>query len=164
MKRSTWAALPLVGAMALGARALPVFEQQANRFQVPEGFAVEELLTHAQVGPVVAITFDAEGRMVIATEFGEIVTLIPQAGGGYGQRPFTAEVANSQGLHFDGPELLVPAVGPQGSGLYRVVDGNGDSRADRIEIIENANRRSEDLGPHAPVLGPDGLRYGVHAN
>src|SRR5687768_8854212 len=163
MKRYTWVSLPVAGAIVIGARTLPVYDQQANRFQVPEGFAVEELLTHAQTGPVVAITFDAEGRMVIAKEFGEIVTLIPQAGGGYEQRVFTSEIAQSQGINFDGPDLLVTAVGPQGTGLYRAVDENGDARAERVEMIENANRRIEDHGPHAPIWGPDGLIYWVHA-
>lgn len=171
LKRAVMIAAPIVAAAALGAGANPFallerearFQQQ-GRFQVPAGFAVEELLDHDQVGPVVAITFDAEGRMVIAKEFGEIVTLIPQAGGGYEQRVFTDQIANSQGLNFDGPDLLVVAVGPQGTGLYRAVDENGDARADRIEIIENANRRIEDHGPHAPVWGPDGLLYWVHAN
>ena len=164
MKKRVWISLPLAGAIVVGARALPEPDQQASRFTVPEGFAVEELLTHAQVGPVVAITFDSEGRMVIAKEFGEIVTLIPQAGGGYEQRVFTSEIANSQGINFDGPDMLVTAVGPQGTGLYRAVDENGDARADRVELIENTNRRIEDHGPHAPVWGPDGLLYWVHAN
>jgi putative heme-binding domain-containing protein len=165
MRPVSMVALPMVGVgILLGFRSLPEFRTQQGRFQLPAGFAVEQVASHEQVGPVVAITFDAEGRLVIAKEFGEIVTLMSGANGAFEQRVWTEKVTNSQGVNFDGPDLLTLAVGPEGTGLYRVVDENGDSRADRVELIEGANRRVEDHGPHTVIWGPDGYAHWIQAN
>jgi hypothetical protein len=57
-----------------------------NNFQVPEGFVVEEVFGNDEVGSVVAITFDNQGRMVLAKEFGEIVVMVPSGDGDFEQR------------------------------------------------------------------------------
>ncbi|MEX2364258.1 MAG: HEAT repeat domain-containing protein [Balneolaceae bacterium] len=136
----------------------------ATDFQVPEGFIVEEVFGNDVVGSVVAITFDNQGRMVIAKEFGEIIVMIPGQDESYESRLVSDQIINSQGIVYDGPDLLVTAVGPEGVGLYRVVDENGDGTGERVELIESVNRRIEDHGPHAPIWGPDGKLYWIHAN
>jgi putative heme-binding domain-containing protein len=165
MRRFVLTAVSLVGAgVLLAARQSPLFQQDQSRFTVPAGFAVEEVLSHEQVGSVAAITFDSRGQMVIAKEFGDIVTLIAGPDGTYEQRVFSDQITNSQGLVFDGPDLIAVAIGPGGTGMYRLIDENGDSRADRIVDEEPVNRRIEDHGPHAPVWGPDGYLYWINAN
>lgn len=161
MKRILLAALVLGGGVAAFG-ALP--RETAPKFRVPEGFEVEEVLPPEQAQSVVALTFDAQGRLVLAKEFGNVVTLIPGPDGQYEQRIFTEEVHTSQGIFFDGPDLLVVGSGPQGVGLYRVVDQDGDARGDRVELIELATGTIGDHGPHAPLFGPDGYLYWVHGN
>ena len=57
----------------------------------------------------------------------------------------------------------------QGSGFYRVLDTDGDDRFDqvkllkRLEAVDNDNGHGEH-GPHAAVLGSDGLIYLVAGN
>lgn len=138
--------------------------QQDMRFMVPEGFTVEQVAGNDQVGSVVAFTFDNQGRMVIAKEFGDIVAMIPRDDGTYEQRLVSDQLTNSQGIVYDGPDLLATVIGPEGVGLYRAIDENGDARAERVELIESVNRRIEDHGPHAPIWGPDGLLYWMQAN
>lgn len=139
-------------------------EIPATDFEVPDGFIVEEVFGNDEVGSVVAITFDNQGRMVVAKEFGEIIVMIPGQDDSFEQRIVSDEIINSQGIVYDGPDLLVTAVGPEGVGLYRVVDENGDGRGERVELVESVNRRIEDHGPHAPTWGPDGKLYWIHAN
>ena len=162
MKRFVFAAVPVLALGALAWREMP--QQQAPAFTVPQGFAVEEVLSPALAQSVVALTFDNQGRMVLGKEFGNVVTLIPQTGGGYEQRIFTEEVHTTQGLSFDGPDLLIAGAGPQGVGLYRVTDDDGDARGERVELIELSTGTIGDHGPHAAFFGPDGHLYWTHGN
>jgi putative heme-binding domain-containing protein len=155
--------LPIVAAAFIGVGFQEFFDP-APKFEVPEGFVVEEVANNATVGSVVAITFDNQGRMVVAKEFGEIVTMVPNADGVLEQRVLTGEIVNSQGIVFDGPDLIVMGVGPEGTALYRVTDADGDAKGEKVELIESSNRRIEDHGPHAPVWGPDGFLYWINAN
>lgn len=139
-------------------------ERVQNNFQVPEGFVVEEVFGNDEVGSVVAITFDNKGRMVLAKEFGEIVVMVPSGEGDFEQHVVSDQIINSQGIVYDGPDLIVTAIGPEGVGLYRVVDETGDGVGEHVELIANVNRRIEDHGPHAPIWGPDGKLYWMHAN
>lgn len=162
MKQITVIALLILGGGMLAFRTLPARTQAA--FTVPPGFAVEEVLSPELAQSVVAITFDSQGRLVMGKEFGNVVTLVPGSNGDYEQRIFTEEVHTSQGIFFDGPDLIVDGAGPQGVGLYRVVDEDDDARGDRVELIELATGTIGDHGPHAPFFGPDGYLYWVHGN
>jgi putative heme-binding domain-containing protein len=162
IKRIVLASLPLAGGALIAFRTAPV--QQGTKITVPQGFAVEEVLSPALAQSVVALTFDSKGQLVLGKEFGNPVTLIPNGSGGYEQRIFTDQVHTTQGMTFDGPDLIFDGAGPQGVGLYRVVDDNGDSRADRVELIEQATAAIQDHGPHAPLFGPDGYLYWVMGN
>lgn len=162
MRRAVYAAIPVLALGALAWREMP--QQQGPQITVPQGFAVEEVLSPALAQSVVALTFDNQGRIVLGKEFGNVVTLIPQAGGGFEQRIFTEEVHTTQGLAFDGPDLLITGSGPQGVGLYRVTDDNGDARGERVELIELSTGTIGDHGPHASFFGPDGHLYWTHGN
>ncbi|MBW3629466.1 MAG: HEAT repeat domain-containing protein [Gemmatimonadetes bacterium] len=156
-------AVPMLGSALVAYRAVPD-QQQALNITVPQGFAVEQVLSPADAQSIVALTFDNQGRMVLGKEFGNVVTLIPNGSGGFEQRIFTEEVHTSQGLYFDGSDLIFDGVGPQGVGLYRVTDDNGDARGERVELIELSTGTIGDHGPHAPFYGPDGHMYWTHGN
>ena len=49
--------------------------------------------------------------------------------------------------------------GPDGLGLYRLSDEDGDRHADKCETLLKFTGEAAEHGPHAVVLGPDGLLY-----
>ena len=166
MKRNALLALPLLGAAVLAFRQLPPGSDV--EFTVPEGFAVQEVYSPEQAGTVVSITFDGEGRLVVARENGPIVTLIDNDGDGVidAERAFTdsSTVLASQGLVFDGPDLLVAGRSREGTGLFRVPDANGDGVGDAAELIELSTGAIQEHGPHAVFFGPDGYVYWTQGN
>jgi putative heme-binding domain-containing protein len=166
MKRIAIILLPLVGGAALAFRQLP--PQAEVEFTVPDGFAVQEVYAPDRAGTVVSITFDSEGRLVIARENGPIVTLFDNDGDGVidSERAFTdsSTVIGSQGLVFDGPDLLVVGRSRQGTGLYRVPDANSDGVGDSAELIELSTGTIQEHGPHAVFFGPDGYLYWTQGN
>jgi putative heme-binding domain-containing protein len=164
MRKPLLFTLLLAGVALIGFRALS--EEQPPEFVLPEGFAVEEVYSPEQAGSVVGLTFDNQGRLVVAREFGPILTLFDNNGDGVydEERQFSEEVGTSQGIFFDGPDLLVVGRGPQGVGLYRGVDENGDARGERVELIERAWGSIGDHGPHAVFFGPDGYLYWDQGN
>src|SRR5690606_34471170 len=165
-KRIAILSLPIIGGAALAFRALP--PQAEVEFTVPDGFTVQEVYSPEQAGTVVSITFDSQGRLVIARENGPIVTLIDNDGDGVidAERAFTdsSTVLASQGLVFDGPDLLVAGRSRQGTGLFRVPDANGDGVGDSAELIEFSTGGIQEHGPHAVFFGPDGLLYWTQGN
>ncbi len=163
MKRLLLFVLLLCGAtIAVKDARTPVV---TDRFQVPEGFVVEEVVSPKMAGSIVAITFDSRGQLVLGREDSLVVTLVDQDGDGvFEERVFTTEVYDTQGLFFDGLDLLASGMGPDSVALYRVVDDDGDSRGDRVETIERSIGTMGDHGPHQPFFGPDGYLYWTLGN
>lgn len=150
MKRTLLLTL-LLGGVLIGFQNVHWLD--TDRFTVPEGFAVEEVYAPEEAGTVIAMTFDSQGRLVLSREDSTIITLFdPDGDGTFEERVFTDEIYNSQGIFFDGPDLLAVGMGPDSVAMYRVVDENGDSRGDRIEVVEKSIGRMSDHGPHQPFL------------
>jgi putative heme-binding domain-containing protein len=166
MKRIALLTLPVLGGALVAYRVLPV--QDPIKFTVPVGFAVEEVYSPARAGSVVAITFDSQGRLVVARENGPVLTLVDTNGDGKIDQELhftdSSSVIASQGMVFDGPDLLVTGRGAQGTGLYRVSDVDRDGRGDRVELVELATTSIGEHGPHALFFGPDGYVYWAQAN
>jgi putative heme-binding domain-containing protein len=163
--RSSALGLLVVCALGLQVRA-QVPAPARVPFTVPPGFIVEEVYAPTQSGSVLAITFDASGRLVFAREKGPIVRLIDRNGDGRAdeEQVVTGEVTNSQGIEFDGRTLLVVGQGPQGAGLYRVPDADGDGRGESAELVTAASFPMSEHGPHDVFFGPDGWLYWIFGN
>lgn len=137
----------------------------ASDFEAPPGFRVEEVYPPEKSGSVVALTFDSRGRLVFSRERGPVVTLLEPGGArGGAEQIFTEAVTNCQGLHFDGKDLLAVGHGPEGAGLYRVIDRQGDGRGDRVETVMLSSGPMAEHGPHTVFFGPDGHLYWVIGN
>ena len=143
-------------------RDLPPVE----KFQTPEGFEVEVAATPAQTGSVVNMTFDSRGRPVLAREKEGIFVLEDRDQDGRFETflTFTDQVRNSHGLCFVGHDLYAVGEGPQGTALYRIVDHDGDTQGDRVELVGKFQGNIGEHGPHALKIGPEGLLYVVIGN
>jgi putative heme-binding domain-containing protein len=166
MKRPLLFTLLLAGIAGIGFKAF-LLEQPPEDLVVPEGFAVEEVYPSDRLGSVVAINFDSQGRLVIGQQQNTPVkALLDNNGDGVfdEERIMSDQVTDAQGILFDGFDALVVAEGPQGAGLYRLVDNDGDSRAERVELVERAWGGIGQHGPHAIFWGPDGYLYWDQGN
>lgn len=136
------------------------------RFQVPEGFLVEEVYVPEKSGSVIAMTFDSRGRLVFSQERGPVLTLLNHEARRQGKKVkrFTDKVINCQGLFFDGDDLLAVGDGPEGTALYRVVDKNGDGKGDQVLTLARFTQKMGEHGPHAVLFGPDGWLYVILGN
>lgn len=140
--------------------------QHQPRFQAQKGFSVEEVWAPAQTGSVVAMTFDNHGQLVFSQERGPVFTLVDRDHDGRIEniRMFTDQVTNCQGLCFDGDDLLAVGKGADGTGLYRVVDRNGDGVGDHVVTLGLFTGEIGEHGPHAVFFGPEGLLYVILGN
>ena len=139
----------------------------SGRFVTPEGFHVEIVAGHDLVGSVVNMTFGPRGRPVLALLGNGIVFLEDGDGNGQFERKivFTSQIETAHGLEFIGPgDLLAHGLGPEGTGLYRIRDDDGDDLSDRIELITPTIGELGEHGPHEIALGPDGALYILFGN
>ncbi len=151
-----------------------------RQLQVPEGFEVELVYSVPleEQGSWVALTPDSKGRLIAADQFGSLYRVTLGVGGSVTEvEKLDLPIGHAQGLLYAYDSLYVTVnlyrtskeKVAQGSGFYRVLDTDGDDRFDqvkllnRLEAVDNENGHGEH-GPHAAVLGPDGLIYLVAGN
>lgn len=139
-----------------------------RRFIAPEGFEVVEVAPKDLVGSVVNMTFDHLGRPALAIENGPIVLMLDENNDGVydKEKPFAPQMKTAHGLCFIGPgDLLANGNGPDGAGLYRLTDTNGDDEADKVEFLAGSKIGGiGEHGPHAIQIGFDGALYVEYGN
>lgn len=144
-----------------------VVGQQAPQISLPPGFAVQQVYS-GELSEVVTMAFDEQGRLALGQRDGPVLMLTDTNADGTFDRSVVVrpDITNAQGLAFDGPDLLVVATGPDGSGsgLYRAVDSNGDGTSERLELIEQAWGVMEAHASHGIFWGPDGFLYWAQGN
>ena len=138
-----------------------------HRFTALEGFEVEAVVTEDLLESVVNLSFDHLGRPVVAFEHGGIHTLTDDNGDGEYETThnFSSEVQTAHGMHYLGKgDLLVNSKGPQGPGLYRLTDLDGDDQADEVKLIAASRGKIGEHGPHAIRTGFDASLYVMYGN
>ena len=142
--------------------ARPVGPADPGRFHVKPGFTIDVAAEPVLSGSIVCMTLDVEGRPVVSRENGPIVILDePDAAGKFQKATeFSGKVRNCQGLlAWDAATIYAVGQGPEGTGLYRLQDTDGDDAADEVRLIHKFRGGMEEHGPHAVVAGPDGYLY-----
>lgn len=141
----------------------------AEQLIVPPGFTVE-LIRSAETneGSWISMAVDPQGRLIISPQQDERLLLrvtLTKAGQVAKVEPIPAPVKQAMGMCYAHDSLYVNAHGPNGTGLYRLVDANRNDRFDTNEVQFLKKFAGEgEHGYHAVVAGPDGMIYVMNGN
>jgi putative heme-binding domain-containing protein len=155
-----WIGLPLtVSWSQLGATP-------SSAISLPAGFEAELLyeVPAADQGSWVCLCVDLQGRLITSDQYGKLYRV--DVRGASADQPPTVEplaidIGQAQGLLHTEDGLYVMVNGsaaPNGAGLYRLQDTNGDDQFDTIEQLVPLVGGGEH-GPHAIIQGPNGRLY-----
>lgn len=157
MKRFLLAVVPLALLVSGCSKEEPILE---GPFQVPAGFVVEPAADPDQVGSLIQVTFDAQGRPLVSKERSHPTLLMDNDGDGMfeTEQVFSDQVENCQGVFFDGSTLYAVCTNPDDGEacLFRLPDENGDGKADSREIVVQFTGPIGEHGPHDIRRAPDG--------
>ncbi|HEX3725718.1 MAG TPA: HEAT repeat domain-containing protein [Pirellulales bacterium] len=152
-----WTSLSLATLVAAGADAPPL----EGRFSPLAGFEVQEVVVPGSTGSLVAMAFNETGDIIASREQGPLLLVRDADHDGKFEAitTFCDKVTNCQGILPLEDRVLVIGNGPSGAALYRLTDSEGDGTAEKVETLFKFKGSMGEHGPHAPVLGPDGLIY-----
>ncbi len=118
-------------------------------------------------GSWICMTVDPKGRFIISPQQGEIPLLRMTVAGNQVAKvePLGVSLRNAMGLLYAHNSLYVNCQGPDGMGLYRLVDKNKNDQFEEneIQLMSKFDGKGEH-GYHAVVLGPDNMIYVMNGN
>ncbi|MDQ6632416.1 MAG: c-type cytochrome, partial [Verrucomicrobiota bacterium] len=127
-----------------------------------------ELLRSAEPGEGswVSMTTDPKGRLIISPQQGtnNLLRITLSEGKISGLEKIDLPVGSSMGMLYAFDSLYVNGSGPEGLGIYRLRDTNGDDKFDSINLIRKIERAEGEHGSHALLLGPDKKIYVINGN
>jgi putative heme-binding domain-containing protein len=137
-----------------------------GRFLLASDFRVEQVIAPDDTGSLIAICFNEWGEILAAREGGPILLVVDQDHDGLVETVTTYcdKVTGCQGLLTLNGDVYAVGDGPDGAALYHLTDNDQDGTAERAKAIVKFKPGMGEHGPHAPVLGPDGLIYVVLGN
>ena len=143
-----------------GTPGVPTPEQ----LSLANGFKAELLhvVPKGEQGSWVALTEDHKGRLIASDQYGHLYRITPPKIGDDASKIYIEKIdvpiGHAQGLLWAFNSLYVVVNGGgiagHGSGLYRVIDTNGDDKLDKVETLKKINGSGEH-GPHDVILTPD---------
>ena len=143
--------------------ATKAYSPPAARIKAPKGFQVDLIYSvpKQSQGSWVNMTVDPKGRLIVSDQYGKLYRVslpaIGRSGAEVGVEAIDVPIGEAQGLlwAFDSLYVVVNRGRRYESGLYRVVDTNGDDKLDKVEQLRKLDGSGEH-GPHAVILSPDG--------
>ena len=158
-------------AAALAADKAPT---PAAEITAPAGFKVEMVrAAEPEEGSWVAICKDNKGRLIISPQDGQPLLRATLKDGKIEKLDRielksadgkNIRYGSAMGLLYAHDALYMSGAGPQGLGLYRIKDTNGDDQLDAIELLNKFDGAAGEHGSHALALGPEGKIYYLHGN
>jgi putative heme-binding domain-containing protein len=140
------------------------------------GFKVELVrAAEPEEGSWVAICKDNKGRLIISPQDGQPLLRATLKDGQIdklerielkNEAPESKPIryGSAMGLLYAYDSLYMSGAGPQGLGLYRITDSNGDDQYDKIELLHKFDGAAGEHGSHALALGPEGKIYYINGN
>lgn len=161
--------LGLVGWPAAQQTATAADATSAESLTVLPGFKVELLHSAGtNEGSWICMTKDNKGRLIVSPQKDTQPLLritLDRAGKVTKIEPIPAPVKQAMGLCYAHKSLYVNGHGPEGTGLYRLIDQNRNDQFDTNEVHFLKNMKGEgEHGYHAVVEGPDGMIYVMNGN
>ncbi|HEY6228418.1 MAG TPA: heme-binding protein, partial [Verrucomicrobiae bacterium] len=156
--------------------AAPKGPLPASEITVLPGFKVEMVrAAEPEEGSWVAICKDNKGRLIISPQDGQPLLRMTLKDGqidklerielkSEGPEAKPIRYGSAMGLLYAYDSLYMSGAGPQGLGLYRITDSNGDDQYDKIELLHKFDGAAGEHGSHALALGPEGKIYYIHGN
>ena len=161
--------LAIVGGPAPLLTATAADATSAESLTVLPGFKVE-LLHSASTneGSWICMTRDNKGRLIVSPQKDSQPLLritLTRTGSVARIEPIPAPVKQAMGLCYAHDSLYVNGHGPEGTGLYRLIDQNRNDQFDTNEVHFLKKMKGEgEHGYHAVVAGPDGMIYVMNGN
>jgi len=141
----------------------------AESLTVPDGFKVELIRTaEAEEGSWISMAIDNKGRLIISPQDDKQSLLrvtLTKAGQVAKVEPIPANLHQAMGMLYAHDSLYVNGHGPNGTGLYRLIDENHNDQFDTNEVHFLKKFQGEgEHGYHAVVEGPDKMIYVMNGN
>lgn len=141
----------------------------AETLTVPPGFNVELIRTsETGEGSWISMTVDNKGRLIISPQDDKqpLLRLTLTKGGQVEKvEPIPASLRQAMGMCYAHDSLYVNGHGPNGTGLYRLIDANHNDQFDTNEVHFLKKFAGEgEHGYHAVVEGPDKMIYVMNGN
>lgn len=137
-----------------------------SRFRISQEFAVDEVLGDEITGSLVNIAFNEFGHIIAAQEGGPLLLIYDSDKDGTVDktREYCDSIDNIQGILPLNGDVYVTGDGPDGSGVYRLVDEDRNGALEEATKIVGFQGQSGEHGAHGLTLGPDGKIYCVLGN
>ena len=142
----------------------------ASDITVAPGFKVELLKSASErEGSWVSMAIDEKGRLYISPQAkapdGGIMRVTLDAAGQVAKTDWLKpDVGAAMGMLWAFDSLYVSGQGPEGQGIYRLRDTDGNDELDKIDLLKKVPGGGGEHGAHAIVLGPDEKLYITHGN
>jgi len=137
-----------------------------DRFVTPENIEIDLVAMPQATGTLIAMTFTEQGDIIASREKGPLILLRDEDGDGNYETvtTFCDEMNFCQGILVLEDRVLAVGNGPDGTGMYRLVDVDQDGMVDEVKLLVETTVKMQDHGPHVPILGPDGFIYLLMGN
>jgi putative heme-binding domain-containing protein len=141
----------------------------AESLTVSPGFKAE-LIHSSEIGEGswICMTIDSKGRLIISPQADnqQLLRITLNRSGHVSKiEPIRAPIHQAMGLLYAHNSLYANAHGPNGTGLYRLIDQNHNDQFDTNEVhfLKKFDGEGEH-GYHAVELGPDKMIYVINGN
>lgn len=137
-----------------------------QRFRISQEFNVDEILGDEQTGSLTNIAFNEFGHIIAAQEGGPLLLIYDSDKDGVVDktRDYCDLVENIQGILPLNGDVYVTGDGPEGAGVYRLLDKDRNGALEEAIRIVPLKGENGEHGAHGLTLGPDGRIYCVLGN